>query len=172
MHDGGDKGEVSAGRSGDCDYVAIWFLYSLQNVKNAYRDCHVCPRVPTSTCSSTCLNSRITDIFLFHISDYVPFNFLHWVITVWRNNKLLSWEWHKSHCRNSTYNYNYCRLNINRINNTNLGNDSNQNNHNNRFILCNFFLFGLWGYWHCGHCSPIVPASGDSEDDCGEADGM
>jgi hypothetical protein len=34
------------------------------------------------------------------------------------------------------------------------------------------FLFGLWGYWHCGHSWPIVPASGDSEDDCGEADGM
>jgi hypothetical protein len=27
-------------------------------------------------------------------------------------------------------------------------------------------------YWHCGHSWPIVPASGDSEDDCGEADGM
>jgi hypothetical protein len=37
-----------------------------------------------------------------------------------------------------------------------------------------FFSFnsGLWGYWHCGHSWPIVPASGDSEDDCGEADGM
>jgi hypothetical protein len=35
-----------------------------------------------------------------------------------------------------------------------------------------FFLFGLWGYWHCDHSWPIVPASGDSEDDCGEADGM
>jgi hypothetical protein len=34
------------------------------------------------------------------------------------------------------------------------------------------FLFGLWGYWHCGHSWPIVPASSDSEDDCGEADGM
>jgi hypothetical protein len=31
-----------------------------------------------------------------------------------------------------------------------------------------FFLFGLWDYWHCGHSWPIVPASGDSEDDCGE----
>jgi hypothetical protein len=30
----------------------------------------------------------------------------------------------------------------------------------------------LWGYWHCGHSWPIVPASGDNEDDCGEADGM
>jgi hypothetical protein len=32
-----------------------------------------------------------------------------------------------------------------------------------------FFLFGLWDYrqfW------PIVPASGDNEDDCGEHDGM
>jgi hypothetical protein len=37
----------------------------------------------------------------------------------------------------------------------------------NIFLLC-----GLWGYWHCGHSWPIVPASGDSEDDCGEADGM
>jgi hypothetical protein len=35
-----------------------------------------------------------------------------------------------------------------------------------------FFFFGLWGYWHCGHSWPIVSASGDSEDDCGEADGM
>jgi hypothetical protein len=34
------------------------------------------------------------------------------------------------------------------------------------------FLSALWGYWHCGHSWPIVPASGDSEDDCGEADGM
>jgi hypothetical protein len=35
-----------------------------------------------------------------------------------------------------------------------------------------FLLFGLRGYWHCGHSCPTVPASGDSEDDCGEADGM
>jgi hypothetical protein len=35
-----------------------------------------------------------------------------------------------------------------------------------------FLLFGLWGYWHCSHYLPIVPASGDSDDDCGEADGM
>jgi hypothetical protein len=35
-----------------------------------------------------------------------------------------------------------------------------------------FFNSGLWGYWHCGHSWPIVPASGDGEDDCGEADGM
>jgi hypothetical protein len=35
-----------------------------------------------------------------------------------------------------------------------------------------FFYFGLLGYRHCGHSWPIVPASGDSEDDCGEADGM
>jgi hypothetical protein len=33
-------------------------------------------------------------------------------------------------------------------------------------------LFGLWGYWPCGHSWPIVPASGDSEYDCAEADGM
>jgi hypothetical protein len=37
---------------------------------------------------------------------------------------------------------------------------------------CFFFIPGLWGYWHCGHSWPIVAASGDSEDDCGEADGM
>jgi hypothetical protein len=37
---------------------------------------------------------------------------------------------------------------------------------------CLFILFGLCGYWHCGHSWPIVPASGESEDDCGEADGM
>jgi hypothetical protein len=30
----------------------------------------------------------------------------------------------------------------------------------------------LWGYWHCGHSWPIVPASGDNEDDSGEADWM
>jgi hypothetical protein len=34
------------------------------------------------------------------------------------------------------------------------------------------FLFGLWDYRHCGHSWPIVPASGDNEDDCGEHDGM
>jgi hypothetical protein len=34
------------------------------------------------------------------------------------------------------------------------------------------FIFGFRGYWHCGHFLPIVPALGDSEDDCGEADGM
>jgi hypothetical protein len=39
-------------------------------------------------------------------------------------------------------------------------------------ISANSFLFGLWGYWHCGHSWPIVPPSGDSEEDCGEADGM
>jgi hypothetical protein len=37
------------------------------------------------------------------------------------------------------------------------------------FLLC---IFGLRGHWHCGHSWPIVAASGDSEDDCGEADGM
>jgi hypothetical protein len=35
-----------------------------------------------------------------------------------------------------------------------------------------FFLFELWDYRHCGHSWPIVPASGDNEDDCGEHDGM
>jgi hypothetical protein len=35
-----------------------------------------------------------------------------------------------------------------------------------------YLFFGLWGYWHCGHSWPIVPASGDNDDDCGEADGM
>jgi hypothetical protein len=34
------------------------------------------------------------------------------------------------------------------------------------------YLFDLWDYWHCGHSWPIVPASGDSEDNYGEADGM
>jgi hypothetical protein len=44
----------------------------------------------------------------------------------------------------------------------------------NRLVSKYFFIlsFGLWGYWHCGHSWPIVPASGDSEDDCGEADVM
>jgi hypothetical protein len=37
-------------------------------------------------------------------------------------------------------------------------------------LLSFLLLFGLWGYWHCGHSWPIVPASGDSENDCGEAD--
>jgi hypothetical protein len=35
-----------------------------------------------------------------------------------------------------------------------------------------FYWFGLWNYWHCGHSWPIVPALGDDEDDCGDADGM
>jgi hypothetical protein len=40
-------------------------------------------------------------------------------------------------------------------------------------VSVDFFLnSGLWGYWHCGHSWPIVLASGDSEDDYGEADGM
>jgi hypothetical protein len=39
-------------------------------------------------------------------------------------------------------------------------------------LLLLLLLFGLWGYWHCGHSWPIVPASGDSEDDYGEADGL
>jgi hypothetical protein len=38
--------------------------------------------------------------------------------------------------------------------------------------ICAVFLFGLWGYWRCGHFWPIVPASDDSEDDCGEAEWM
>jgi hypothetical protein len=41
--------------------------------------------------------------------------------------------------------------------------------------LINFFFFfnsRLLGYWHCGHSWLIVPASGDSEDDCGEVDEM
>jgi hypothetical protein len=44
--------------------------------------------------------------------------------------------------------------------------------YNHVFLLLLLFLFGLWGYWHCGHSWHIVPASGDSEDDCREADGM
>jgi hypothetical protein len=39
-------------------------------------------------------------------------------------------------------------------------------------IILLLLLFGLLGYWHCGHSWPTVPASGDGEDDCGEADGM
>jgi hypothetical protein len=35
-----------------------------------------------------------------------------------------------------------------------------------------FLILVLLGYWHCGLSWSIVPASGDSEDDCGEADGM
>jgi hypothetical protein len=35
-----------------------------------------------------------------------------------------------------------------------------------------YYYLVLWGYWHCGHSWPIVLASGDSEDGCGEADGM
>jgi hypothetical protein len=33
------------------------------------------------------------------------------------------------------------------------------------------FFVCVWGYWHCGQSWPIAPASGDSENDCGEADG-
>jgi hypothetical protein len=40
------------------------------------------------------------------------------------------------------------------------------------YIFFFFFFLVLWGYWHCGHSWPIVPTSGDSEDDCGEADGI
>jgi hypothetical protein len=41
-------------------------------------------------------------------------------------------------------------------------------------VLCvRIFLLFLNSGWHCGHSCPIVPASGDdSEDDCGEADGL
>jgi hypothetical protein len=39
-------------------------------------------------------------------------------------------------------------------------------------IIILLSLFGLWGYWHCSHSRAIVPASGDSEDDREEADGM
>jgi hypothetical protein len=46
----------------------------------------------------------------------------------------------------------------------------NENVMNNIYIL--LLLFGLWGYWHCSHSWPSVAASGDSEDDCGEAAGM
>jgi hypothetical protein len=35
-----------------------------------------------------------------------------------------------------------------------------------------FVLLVGWDFWYCGHSWPIVPASGDNEDDCGEADGM
>jgi hypothetical protein len=37
-----------------------------------------------------------------------------------------------------------------------------------KYIL--FFNFGLRGFCQCGHSWPIVPALGDSEDDCGEVD--
>jgi hypothetical protein len=40
-------------------------------------------------------------------------------------------------------------------------------------LKINFFLIFLrWDFRYCGHYWPIVPASGDSEDDCGEADGL
>jgi hypothetical protein len=40
-------------------------------------------------------------------------------------------------------------------------------------LFFHLLFFFLLGYWHCGHSSwPVVPASGNSEDDCGEADGM
>jgi hypothetical protein len=43
-----------------------------------------------------------------------------------------------------------------------------------KWIINSLFFFnsGLWGYWHSGHSWPIVPASGDNGDDCGEVDGM
>jgi hypothetical protein len=40
------------------------------------------------------------------------------------------------------------------------------------YFFLPFFYSGLWGSWHCGHSWPFVPASGDSKDDCGEAEGM
>jgi hypothetical protein len=40
------------------------------------------------------------------------------------------------------------------------------------YLLLLLLLFGLWGYWHCGYSWPILSASGESEDDCGEVDGM
>jgi hypothetical protein len=47
------------------------------------------------------------------------------------------------------------------------------NLHRHQVNLAIFFFYsGLRGYWHFGHSWPIVPASGDNEDDCGEADGM
>jgi hypothetical protein len=50
------------------------------------------------------------------------------------------------------------------------------NSHLTGIVIMNTLLFitifGLWAYWHCGLCWPVVPASGDSEDDCAEADGM
>jgi hypothetical protein len=62
-----------------------------------------------------------------------------------------------------------------------LGSDEGNESVNNITLFCNalnlhievlLLVFGLWGYWQCGHSWPIVPASGDSEDDCAEADGM
>jgi hypothetical protein len=41
-----------------------------------------------------------------------------------------------------------------------------------RLLFYFYCLFRLWGYCHCGHSWSIVPASGDSEDGCGETDGM
>jgi hypothetical protein len=41
-----------------------------------------------------------------------------------------------------------------------------------RSLFFSFFFLWLWDYRHCGHSWPIVPASGDNEDDCGEHDGM
>jgi hypothetical protein len=42
----------------------------------------------------------------------------------------------------------------------------------NLFRTFFYYYFGLKAYWHCGQSRSIVPASGVSEDDCGEADGM
>jgi hypothetical protein len=41
-----------------------------------------------------------------------------------------------------------------------------------RYFFYYYYFVCEGGYWHCGHSWPIVPASGDNEDDCGEADGM
>jgi hypothetical protein len=35
-----------------------------------------------------------------------------------------------------------------------------------------FTSFVRWDFGYRGHSWPIVPALGDSKDDCGEADGM
>jgi hypothetical protein len=41
-----------------------------------------------------------------------------------------------------------------------------------QFMPFLLLLFGLWDHWHCGYSWPIVLASGDREDDCGESDEM
>jgi hypothetical protein len=40
------------------------------------------------------------------------------------------------------------------------------------FCFSFFFLFEMWYFGYCRHSWTIVPASGDSKDDCGEIGGM
>jgi hypothetical protein len=51
--------------------------------------------------------------------------------------------------------------------------DENKHVFSTPYVMCSHDHRKVFlGYWHCGHSGPIVTASGDSEDVCGEADRM